>query len=171
MKLILKGSVMDYQLKKESKNKQQSVANSIAKKATTNTPFQFVDKRPTKTLQLKSLQLLEQKVTQLGKKGGKKAKKPSKPKMYKPVPGGWDDDKAMKDHCWTYCDKTQTTLVQAAEKLGLQPPMLGHGSGSSKSGTGKDAQLYAVFKAYMEFALKDSPGRTLDAKAKKVLKG
>lgn len=93
---------------------------------------------------------------------------------YQVVREGWEDEEAMHSHCWTYCgDKSKKTLVEAARKLGLPPPLFGHGSDSSKGGTGKDETLYGEFKAFMEmyFHKNGYQGKSLDQIAKRVLKG
>ena len=96
-----------------------------------------------------------------------------KPKNYQIVREGWEDKKAMQKHCYTYCGNTQLDLVGAAKMLGLDPPMLGHGSAEGSGGTAKDEKLYAEFKAYMEyiFQVEGITGRTTANCAKKVLKG
>ena len=95
-----------------------------------------------------------------------------RPKDYQKVKEGWGDKQAMFNHCYTYCGETQLVLVQAAEKLGLDPPMLGHGSDRAKSGTAKDAKLWQEFQDYMDwvFADREVAGRTRQDKAKKLLK-
>ncbi|MFA5326794.1 MAG: hypothetical protein WC384_03295 [Prolixibacteraceae bacterium] len=97
---------------------------------------------------------------------------PPKPKNYQVVREGWDNSQAMNDHCYTYCGPSQMTLVLAAQKLGLEPPMLGHGSDSGVGGTAKDATLWKQFQEYMEwyFAAQGLPGRSTNDIAKKVLK-
>jgi len=95
-----------------------------------------------------------------------------KPKNYQVVREGWNDEKAMKNHCYTYCGPDRLILVQAAQKLGLEPPMLGHGSDSGVGGTAKDAGLWKQFQEYMEWYFADHgyEGRTTNSIAKDILK-
>ncbi|AXG72209.1 hypothetical protein KORDIASMS9_04477 [Kordia sp. SMS9] len=161
-----------YHSAKKSKKQQKAVGNiTLSKK---NAPFEFVDNRPHQLIEKNALKNSSESpdsthlIYQLGKK--KKDEKIGPPKMYKIVKEGWNDEEAMEKHCWSYCEDSHVTLVNAARKLGLDPPMLGHGSKKVAGGTAKDATLYNVFKTYMEYKLKDYSGRTLDKKAKQALK-
>lgn len=103
----------------------------------------------------------------------------------------WNDEKAMTNHCITYCGGGEKlTWVKFAYVIGAPPPELGHGSelakpvkgnkskgkGGGKQGSAKDEQRWQSFQLAMVTIIntnakfKETKGKTPYQKAEKIVR-